>query len=431
MGKILNENNKYPLIIMIILCLFVSAVALAVIFSNIKFDDPVDGTIATILNEGDLVINYVDGNEIEFSDTKEHTFGITLTNSGENKIYYSLGFSSANKNNIMVTLKGENGDVISSMSEDITNNKIINLASIEGNETIRYTLVLKNKEKTSFKGTLKVVNESLSTELFSDIILLNNNISTAKTRIGTDTATSNEGLIQTTDSKGTAYFFRGDVDNNYVKLGEKYFRIVRINGDSTVRLVLDGVLNEKYAYNTNVVAEGQNITDLVKLSNASLYGILNNWVQTDLGEYAKNVTEGDFCTDLAFNNAINGINYAPTYDRVFKDRAPDIVCEGTATSLKVGLLSVDEVILAGSADTQENKKYYLYNENITDGYLTMSSLSLNTANNLAMVDIMNNGAIGSGKFITDVVNIRPVINIGVSAKVKGTGTKNNPYIIVS
>lgn len=435
MGKILNENNKYPLILVMIVILFVLAVGTAIFFSEVKFEKKVNGTVATILNDGDLVINYVDGNEVSFSDNKEHCFGITLTNSGTNKIYYSISFSSANKNDISIVLKDEDGKVISSLDEDIVNNKIVNLSSIEGEETVRYTVVLKNKEKdnTTFKGILKVVNESISTQFFSDIILMNNNISSIKTRLGTDVATSNEGLIKGSDNKGVSYYFRGDVDNNYVKLGDYLFRIVRINGDSTVRLVLDGVLPDKYAFNSNTaVGEGQDITSLVLLHNTTLKSVLDAWLQNDLKEYTTFITDGEFCTDVSFTNTINGINYSSAYDRVFKDRAPDLVCNGTVINNKVGLLSVDEVILAGAADVQENKKYYLYNEDIDGNYLTMSSLALNSSNHLSMMSILNNGGINrEGDLITTLSNIRPVINIGVSAKVKGNGTKGDPYIIVS
>ena len=41
------------------------------------------------------------------------------------------------------------------------------------------------------------------------------------------------------DDYGTSYYFRGNVTDNYVKFADKIWRIVRINGDGTVRLVLD------------------------------------------------------------------------------------------------------------------------------------------------------------------------------------------------
>ena len=42
------------------------------------------------------------------------------------------------------------------------------------------------------------------------------------------------------DAYGTSYYYRGNVTNNYVKFVDKYWRIIRINGDGTVRVIYDG-----------------------------------------------------------------------------------------------------------------------------------------------------------------------------------------------
>ena len=73
----------------------------------------------------------------------------------------------------------------------------------------------------------------------------------------------------------------------------------------------------------------------------------------------------------------------------------------------------------------------MYNKDIEGNYVTGSSYSINSQNGIAMINIMSNGALGDGILISDVSNIRPVINIGTDAKIKGKGTINNPYIIVS
>ena len=55
--------------------------------------------------------------------------------------------------------------------------------------------------------------------------------------------TNGKGLYYTnkkTEDNKTTYYFRGAVDNNYVKLGNIYFRIVRINEDGSVRLIYQG-----------------------------------------------------------------------------------------------------------------------------------------------------------------------------------------------
>ena len=42
------------------------------------------------------------------------------------------------------------------------------------------------------------------------------------------------------DAYGTSYYYRGNVTNNYVKFAGFYWRIIRINGDGTVRVIYDG-----------------------------------------------------------------------------------------------------------------------------------------------------------------------------------------------
>ena len=43
------------------------------------------------------------------------------------------------------------------------------------------------------------------------------------------------------DAYGDSYYYRGNVTNNYVKFAGFYWRIVRINGDGTVRVIYDGI----------------------------------------------------------------------------------------------------------------------------------------------------------------------------------------------
>ena len=45
-------------------------------------------------------------------------------------------------------------------------------------------------------------------------------------------------LASTEDDYGTSYYFRGAVKNNYVQFANKCWRIVRVNGDGSVKLVL-------------------------------------------------------------------------------------------------------------------------------------------------------------------------------------------------
>jgi len=42
------------------------------------------------------------------------------------------------------------------------------------------------------------------------------------------------------DDYGTSYYYRGVVDNNYVKFGGYYWRILRLNGDGSIRMIYAG-----------------------------------------------------------------------------------------------------------------------------------------------------------------------------------------------
>ncbi len=51
---------------------------------------------------------------------------------------------------------------------------------------------------------------------------------------------SEVGLYKTEDNDGESYFYRGDVKNNNVKFADFYWKIIRINGDGSIRLVYNG-----------------------------------------------------------------------------------------------------------------------------------------------------------------------------------------------
>ena len=60
------------------------------------------------------------------------------------------------------------------------------------------------------------------------------------------------GIYAAEDDLGTSYYFRGDVLNNYVYFANSSWRIIRINGDGTIRMIYDG---------TSAHANGEASTD--------------------------------------------------------------------------------------------------------------------------------------------------------------------------
>ena len=63
---------------------------------------------------------------------------------------------------------------------------------------------------------------------------------------GTVTVTGAEDiygyLCRAKDAYGDSYYYRGNVTNNYVLFAGKYWRIIRYNGDGTVRVIYDGTV---------------------------------------------------------------------------------------------------------------------------------------------------------------------------------------------
>ena len=85
----------------------------------------------------------------------------------------------------------------------------------------------------------------------SDCMLVMNNhessVDTAKTNIKakgspdfSKTATTDEGLFMTEDDDGESYYYRGAVKNNYVSFAGNIWRIVRRNGDGSIRVIYSG-----------------------------------------------------------------------------------------------------------------------------------------------------------------------------------------------
>ena len=54
------------------------------------------------------------------------------------------------------------------------------------------------------------------------------------------TATTDEGLFMTEDDEGPSYYYRGAVKNNYVSFAGFMWRIIRRNGDGSIRMIYAG-----------------------------------------------------------------------------------------------------------------------------------------------------------------------------------------------
>ena len=64
------------------------------------------------------------------------------------------------------------------------------------------------------------------------------------TKVSDGSDMTDVGIFTALDDYGTSYYYRGPVKNNYVEFANFMWRIVRINGDGSIRLILDGTLDK-------------------------------------------------------------------------------------------------------------------------------------------------------------------------------------------
>ena len=126
------------------------------------------------------------------------------------------------------------------------------------------------------------VKDSAGNKAVSDVIdletkgwktILANNTVKETTPNFASTATTNEGLYKAQDDLGTSYYFRGAVNNNWVKFGKDssnkdiYWRIIRINGDGSIRMIYTGTTAPTSSTATVMTGTGTQISTSVFYSS--------------------------------------------------------------------------------------------------------------------------------------------------------------------
>ena len=295
-------------------------------------------------------------------------------------------------------------------------------------------------------------------------------------------ATTNEGMFATEDDLGTSYYFRGAVDNNWVKFGKEngkdiYWRIIRINGDNSVRMIYSGTTppisstsivmtgtgtqigtGKFNDANTNPAYVGYMYTSNIQHGNSSsslIKTTIDNWYKRTslVNADASKISDQIFCTDrtastsfLGTSEEISGnLNTSTSYyyggwSNIAYNKNPKLVCASNndkftvsttngngALIYPVGLITAEEIAMAGGAYNINNTNYYLYTNQI---YFSGSPLSYSALNSAYLRAIMfridQNGAL-SWNCVDEAIGIRPVISLSSMIKLSGDGTYNNPY----
>ena len=131
----------------------------------------------------------------------------------------------------------------------------------------------------------------------------------------TITVTSGEDnaslLCEAEDDFGTTYYYRGNVTNNYVSFAGFIWRIVRINGDGSIRLIYDGTT----AY-----------------ANIKEGGSTSDGTNRQIGTKAFNSSNNDNAYVGYMYKGTNQSSYADTFDVMNNKNATSSTIKGNATT---------------------------------------------------------------------------------------------------
>ena len=388
----------------------------------------------------------------------------------------------------------------------------------------------------NFTGKIYAISKGCSSEDGTTVkkgyetILANNGGAASMTTLtSTDFATvttaSDKGMYKAQDDLGMSYYFRGAVDNNWVKYGkytkdtfitkdsnnnyslvescnglnlcaklaskgdDMYWRIIRINGDNSIRMIYTGTSAPDN--NTKVVmTESTNSSGYIRATSAGMskfnskynsaeyvgymftvgqqHGTgtdstiktyLDNWYAnyTDLNLTGTKITDQIYCndrtastSDVAYSttnyttltswNSTGTQYYYGAFGRIAKDNNPILTCAvdsdrftvnkinskgNSALTYPIGLITIDELEMAGNNWSESNTSYYLHTGAT---YWAGSPYVFRDGDNAFEFLVAGGGRLGIG-IVNNLRGVRGVVSLSSESKLLGSGTYNDVYIV--
>ncbi len=304
-------------------------------------------------------------------------------------------------------------------------------------------------------------------------------------------ATTNEGIFEMKDDYGTSYYYRGAVTNNYVKFAGFYWRIIRINGDGSLRIIYDGTkayangtnssnrfthTNQKYNANSNdakyvgwmygpagTTASTSKEEAQTNTESSDIKKVVDTWYKTNIEDagYGSAVADILFCNDRSTpgkdvtgwnsdtgkgfgknttaygsyaRTGVESMNYKnvrPTFKCPEKNDTFTVSDEEKGNgdlTYPVGLITADEIIAAGSGKFATiNQSYYLYRGS-SYWYWSLSPCYIYSGGHSSMFYIGASGFLDH-YLVYNAGAVAPVINLSAEyvSTMIGDGTIGNEY----
>ena len=274
----------------------------------------------------------------------------------------------------------------------------------------------------------------------------------------------------------TVYYFSGNPTNNWVKLGGFYWRIIRTNHDSSIRLIYHGnspssttayigtsVFNTftnddpmyvGYMYGTT----GSLDNNRLNTNSSTIKTYIENWYKNNLINYSSYISKSAvYCGDrnlapgYSYTTSSNLMPFIP-WSKLYNSASVSYNCTNSKDAFSasnteakltypIALLTYDEAIFAGFAHGKSSKNYLFSNADGNSSVLNYWWRLLSPDEwNGSKSYTMNISGYESGDYSAEAVGmsgtvdanyVRPVISLSSDTLYSsGDGSPDSPYGIV-
>ena len=516
--KNINKRKIYISLLVSVICIISVSYAFFVLYLRQTDNNSVTALscFTSTLTEENSAINLTNEFPIKDEDgIKKTPFTFKITNNCNNyvKAYITIDpLKEGTANYILskymkanISTKGSTDGtslIIGTQNTKVLDNKhngyIVKEVGLKSKESKEFDLRLwidydTTKEQAAgmtYLSQVVIVTEPGIDNTLAGTVLRNNKVQTPLTTPGAAVSTVSEALLASTeDDNGTSYYFRGAVTNNYVEFANKCWRIVRVGGDGSVKLILHndnttGVANPCDAANNSASAafarySGTTYTSAFNSSyndnayvgfkygtvgasgyasahantnNSTILTNLETWYNNNLKTYESVIDDNVWCNDktniadTSYNpwgySNVTGLGYGTnvTYygatQRLVSTSGsaggtgPSLKCNGELSKInsKVGLITADELALAGYAYAKNNTTTYLQ-ENATDTYWWSLSPNYFNGDGAYVWRVSGSSGYFGSNSVRSANGVRPSISLKSTTNVTGNGTSSTPYII--
>ena len=367
------------------------------------------------------------------------------------KDYEELTYTIKDGDNVLATgdLTGKTGKV-----KLLTETKTVDIET-----TFTYTLEI------TFHETNADQNHNMDKSLIGNVVVEFSAPPANEYILASANAPTNSTTDWTNNGTGITYYYAGDTNevNNWVSFAGFYWRIIRINGDGSIRMIYQGVADSPTPDAGNMTGEGTQIgTSAFNSSNnnktyvglvyntssqhgygtnSTIMTTLNNWYNDNIENDSKNIhyeqyidTGAGFCSDRNTADVYmdSAIHYAP-FDRYdgpasLQCNTEDILSQDNGKLPNpIGLVTSDEAVLTGITWNTANTGSYLYTGQT---YWTMSPSHYSSSYGAYVFYVYSSGNLYASNGVTGARGVRPVINLKDDIQISGSGTTSDPFVVV-